>query len=242
MIFGLECKKIKRTGFIPACLAGGLLAAAVPVINMAFRSEIYVGLDGSPIQILMDANWQMMSMLNVLLLAAGACLMYHTEYADNAMLKMCMLPVRERDLFFGKTVLLAGMGIVILVFEATGIAFSVVHWYAYELSGSFTLELSKSFGYAFALMLPAVLLSLLIASLCQNMWVSLGIEVICVFTATMLPTDTFILSLFPFALPFQIFAGTAETVIRNMLAASVIEIAVIAAAEVILLKLRRAVE
>lgn len=239
MTFVLECRKVKRTGFIPAFIIGGLLAAAVPVINMAVRSEIYLGLDVSPIQILLDANWQMMSMLNVLLLVAGACLMYHTEYADNAIRKMCTLPVKETDLFFGKMVLLAGMEIVILVFEAVGIVLCLAHWY--ELSGNVTLELLKSFGYAFVLILPTTLLSLLIASLCQNMWVSLGIGVICVFTATMLPADNFILSIFPFALPFQIFAGAAETVIRNMLIASVIETAVIAFAEVILLRIRRAV-
>lgn len=238
MTFVLECRKVKRTGFIPAFIIGGLLAAAVPVINMAVHSEIYLGLDVSPIQILLDANWQMMSMLNVLLLVVGACLMYHIEYADNAIWKMCTLPVKESDLFFGKAVLLAGMGIVILVFEAVGIALCLAHWY--ELSGNVTLELLKSFGYAFVLMLPATLLSLIIASLCQNMWVSLGIGVICVFTATMLPADNFILSIFPFALPFQIFAGAAETVIRNMLIASVIETAVIAFAEGILLKIRRA--
>lgn len=240
MNLGLECRKVKRTGFIPAFIIGGLLAAAVPVINMAVRSEIYVGLDGSPIRILMNANWQMIAMLNVLLLVAGACLMYHTEYADNAILKMCMLPVKERNLFFGKTVLLACMGIVILVFEAIGIAFCSVYWY--EISGDFALELLKSFGYAFVLMLPAALFSLFIASLCENMWVSLGIGVICVFIATMLPTDKFVLSIFPFALPFQIFAGATGTVIRNMLIASVIEIAVIALAEVIVLKIRRAME
>lgn len=240
MIFGLEWKKVKRTGFIPTFIVGGLLAAAVPVVNMAVRSEIYLGLENSPIQILMDANWQMMAMLNVLLLVTGACLLYHTEYADNAIQKMCMLPTKEQDLFFGKTVLVAVMGIAILIFEAIGIAFCSVHWFT--LSGNFALELLKSFGYAFALMLPSALLSLLIASLCQNMWVSLGIGVICVFMATMLPADKFVLSIFPFALPFQIFAGATGNVIRNMLIASAIEIVIIAIAEVLLLKGRRSME
>lgn len=240
MIFGLECKKVKRTGFIPTFIVGGLLAAAVPVVNMAVRSELYVGLDNSPIQILMGANWQMMAMLNVLLLVAGACLMYHTEYADNAIQKMCMLPIKEQDLYFGKTALIVVMGIIILSLEAVGIAFCSVHWF--EISDNFVLELLKSFGYAFALMLPSALLSLLIASLCQNMWVSLGIGVICVFLATMLPTNNFALSKFPFALPFQTFAGATGNLVRNMLIASIIEIVVIAVAEVLLLKVRRSME
>ena len=64
MSVSLECKKVKRTGFLPAFFGGGILAAAVPVINMAVRSEMYLNQQGSPIQILLGANWQMMAMLN----------------------------------------------------------------------------------------------------------------------------------------------------------------------------------
>ena len=105
MSVSLECKKIKRTGFLLAFLGGGILAAAVPVINMAVRSEQYLNLPDSPIQILLCTNWQMMAMLNVLLVVAGACLLYHTEYADNAMQKMKSLPIRESSIFLGKAVL-----------------------------------------------------------------------------------------------------------------------------------------
>lgn len=77
MSLSLECKKAKRTGFIPAFLCGGILAAAVPIVNMAVRSEMYVGQQSSPMQILMGANWQMMAMLNILLVVAGSCLLYH---------------------------------------------------------------------------------------------------------------------------------------------------------------------
>ena len=166
MSFGLECKKIKRTGFFPAFIVGGMLAAAVPVLNMAVRSNIYVGLEHSPIQILMSANWQMTAMLNVLLIVAGACLMYHTEYADNGIQKMRTLPMKEENLFFGKFAVIVAMCIVVLIFEATAIVFSTVHWF--DLTSDFGIELLKTFGYAFVLMLPAVLSSLLIASLCKK--------------------------------------------------------------------------
>lgn len=94
MSLSLEYKKAKRTGFIPAFLCGGILAAAVPIVNMAVRSEMYVGQQSSPMQILMGANWQMMAMLNILLVVAGSCLLYHTEFADNAMQKMKSLRLR----------------------------------------------------------------------------------------------------------------------------------------------------
>lgn len=237
MILGLECKKIKRTGFGPSFLCGGLLAGAVPIFNMAVRSENYLGIDASPLQILMDANWQMMAMLNILLAVAGACLMYHTEYADGGMQKMCTLPMKESRLFWGKSTLMAVICLVALAIEAACTAFCVYHWF--EFSTSTGIELLKSFGYALLLMLPAALCSLLIASACRNMWVSLGIGVVCVFTATMLPAKSFVLSLFPFALPFQIFSGTAENTISHLIIAAVIEILVIAMIEVLFLKVRR---
>lgn len=240
MSFALECKKVKRTGFFPAFIVGGFIAAIVPVVNMAVRSDIYTELKGSPIQILMSANWQMMAMLNVLLVVVGACLMYHTEYADNGIQKMCTLPIKEQNLYFGKFALLTVMSVIVLVAEAIAIGFSSAYWF--ETSSEWSFELLKSFGYAILLMLPTVLFSLLVASLCKNMWVSLGIGVICVFMATMLPTNNILLSVFPFALPFQMLLGAAENTVQNMIIAGITEIFVIAMIEILLLKVRRSME
>lgn len=237
--FGLECRKIRRTGFAPAFLAGGILASAFPVLNMAVRSEMYTAIRESPVKILLDANWQMMAMMNILLLVAGACLMYHTEYADHAMQKMCMLPIRESSLYLWKALLMAGMCIFTLVIEAAVITGSGIHWFVENDAGSLFAETGKNFLWFFFLLLPAVLVSLGFASACKNMWISLGIGVICVFTATLLPTDSFILSLFPFALPFQVFSDLAGQEIRNYLFAAAVESAVFVFAELLFLKTRR---
>ncbi len=237
MILGLECKKVKGTGFIPAVLGGGTLAAAVPVLNMAVRTEIYTGACGSPVQILMNANWQLMAMLNILLAVAGACLMYHTEHTDNALQRMRTLPFREYKLFLGKVVLMLLMCIMILILEAAAVTFCISHWF--ELSSDTAAELLRSFGYALLLMLPAAFSSLLIASICKNLWAALGIGVVCVSAATMLPADNFALSLFPFALPFQIYAGTAEHTVIRFLTAGITEIAIIVIVEMSFLKIRR---
>lgn len=240
MSLSLEWKKAKRTGLIPAFLCGGMLAAAVPILNMAVRSEIYLEQQGSPMQILMGANWQMIAMLNILLVVAGSCLLYHTEFADHAMQKMKSLPIQESTIFFGKFVFTSLMCAVVLAMEAGSIAFCVSHWL--ELGDHFGLELGKSFGYSFLLMLPCVLLSLSISSACKNMWVSLGIGVVCVFTATMLPTNNFILSLFPFAVPFQIFVNTETVQAAHYIYAAIIEIALLSTAELIMIKVRRSFE
>lgn len=132
------------------------------------------------------------------------------------------------------------MCVTVLAIEAASITFCVSHWF--EIGNNFWLELGKNFGYSFLLMLPCMLLSLLISSACKNMWVSLGIGVICVFTATMLPTDNFVLSLFPFATPFQIFANTEMTQVMHYVYAAIIEIVVIGFAELVLIKVRRSFE
>lgn len=240
MSVSLECKKIKRTGFLPAFLGGGILAAAVPVINMAVRSERYLNLPENPIQILLGANWQMMTMLNVLLVVAGACLLYHTEYADNAMQKMKSLPIRESSVFLGKAVLTIFMSLFVLAIEAGAVTFCTYHWF--EIGNVFFGELCKYFGYSFLMMLPCIILSLLIAEACENMWVSLGIGVVCVFTATMLPTTNFALSLFPFAMPFQIFAGTDITQSTHYICGAIAELVVCAFAQFIFVKVRRSFE
>lgn len=240
MNFGLECKKVKRTGYIPAFICGGMVAAIVPILNMVVRSNIYIGLSASPVQILLDANWKMMAMLNVLLIVLGACMIYHMEYANNAIQKMCTLPLKESKLFSGKFVLMFVMCIVTLATEAVGITFSLYHWF--DLEKDVGIELLKNFSYSLLLTLPAVLSALLIASICKNMWVSLGIGVVCVFLATMLPMDNFALSLFPFALPFQVFADMAENTIYHFMIAGVMESVILFAAELVILKMRRSFE
>ena len=99
----LEYKKIKRTGIMFGCIAGGVLAAGIPVLELTVRSEQYAGLIQSPLQIILEADWQMMAMLNMLLVTTIACMMYHTEYADNAIRRIITLPVREEEVFFKKT-------------------------------------------------------------------------------------------------------------------------------------------
>lgn len=233
----LEWKKVKRTGFLPTFLCGGIFASAIPVVNMAVRSEMYQTKPGTPFQILLDANWQTMAMLNLLLMIIGACLLYHTEYADHAMQKMNSLPIRESSVFLGKMIMLILMGVIVLAVETGALTFCSAYWF--EAGNGLWGELWKYFGYAFLLMQPCIILSLILSQAFQNMWISLGIGVVCVFIATMLPTNNFILSLFPFATPFQIFESTdIERVIRYSYAA-VAEILGFGFTEMVYLKVRR---
>lgn len=244
MNYILECQKIKRTGLIPAFLGGGILAALVPLLNMGLRSEMYIFQSAPALQILLDANWQMMAMLNLLLIVAGACILYYIEYKDNAIQRMSALPLHKSRLFFGKFLILTVMAAMMLIPEILSLAFCCQHWFSSTGISypAFYTELFANYGYFLLLMLPVSLLSLLIASACRNMWISLGINIICIFTATMLPAHNFILSLFPFALPFQTLAGTDTHQVISFVIGVLIEMIAIGIAELIYLKIRRCFE
>ena len=92
------------------------------------------------------------------------------------------------------------MSLFVLVAEAGAVTFCSYRWF--EIGSGFFGELCKCFGYSLLLMLPCIVLSLLISEACGNMWVSLGIGVVCVFTAILLPEANFALSLFPEDTPF----------------------------------------
>lgn len=208
MTLSLEVKKLKRTGYLPAFFCGALLASAFPLVNMLVRSETYTLMPGNPFRILTDANWQMMSMMNILMVICGACIMYHTEYADNGAQKMDVLPIPTASIFAGKfiitTLALGGM----LLLETTVLAGCGLYWFpGYEAHVN---ELARNAGFFLAAALPTAMLMLMIASACQNMWVSLGMGIILLFTLSLFPKDHLFLSLCPFSSPFQTLDMAAE--------------------------------
>ena len=129
MILALEQKKLKRTGFFPAFFIGGLLAASFPILNTAVRPELFIYQDLPVLHILMDANWQMIAMLNMFFLVIGSCIIYHTEFADHAMQKMEALPQSIGKLFINKTLILIGSIIFALIIEAASFIFCAYYWF-----------------------------------------------------------------------------------------------------------------
>ncbi len=166
--------------------------------------------------------------------------MYQTEYEENAIQRMYTLPMKESKIFFTKFVLMAVMCIGVLAIEALSIVFCTIYWF--ETPAGFVLDIFKNFSYSFLLMMPSALLILLISGACKNMWISLGIGVVCVFTATILPANNFVLSLFPFAMPFHTLIEAAGNTVANLRIPALIEIVLIGIAEIAFIKVRRSFE
>lgn len=237
MMLTLEFRKIRRTGFFYIFLGGSILAALFPVLNMSVRPESFTSLPGRPLEILLNANWQIMTMLNLLLAVIGSCILYHTETADNALRRMRTLPLTEGGMFIRKFLLTGFMYIPALGIELLSLTLCILHWFHTDTS-TFP-ELAKNYGISLLFILPAVLLSLLISSIFRNMWISLGIGVICIFAATILPDRNFAVSLFPFILPFRIFADIGADNVSRYAAAAVLEGSIFILIEFIFLKARR---
>lgn len=238
MILALEYRKLKRTGYRPAFLTGGLLAAAIPLLQTAARLEVFRNLPDDPLTILLNANWNMMAMLNLMLVLCGACIMYHTEYADHALQKMELLPVSPFRLFAGKCVLTALAVSGCLVLEAAALALCCRLWF----SASFVdlVRLAQEMACSLVLTLPTIVFMLVVASLCRNMWVSLGIGLILLFIVMTLPDDSLLCSLLPFAAPLRLLSQLQrDGFARELLTGCAAETILLLASETILLKLRR---
>ncbi|MDO4313107.1 MAG: ABC transporter permease [Eubacteriales bacterium] len=237
MILSLEFKKIRRTGYIPAFLAGGLLTSAVPAVHMAARSQSFTGLSGTPFHILMDANWGMMAQLTILLIVCGCSLMYNTEYADRGALKMDTLPIRQVCLFFGKFTVNLICIILVLAMQTISVTLCGICWFPERAPA--IAETLKGMGFELILLLPTMMLMLAAASACRNMWISLGAGVILTFTGSMIPPKQFALTQLPFAAPYQTLHTISESNIFPCLMICLAEFLVFGAFEIIYLYIRR---
>lgn len=203
MMLALEFKKLKRTGLCPAFFLGGLLAAAIPAANMAFRGDVFTTLQKPPMEILLGANWQMMTMLNMFLIVVGACIMYHTEFADNAAAKLEALPTKSQSIYWGKFLVLAILDGLVVLLETAALGLCAMIWFQTRIDGAFLRDILLTAVYALAFMLPVTALMLAIASACKNMWISLGIGVIGICAVSVIPTASVLYTIFPFTVPFE---------------------------------------
>ena len=184
----------------------------------------------------MNANWQMMAMLNVLSTLCAACLMFHAEYAQNALDKLEVLPVRVFSVYLGKAVLAVFMLAVMTAVEFASLHLCARHWFGESVDVARLFSLA---GYALAAGIPTLLASLAVAAACRNMWVSLGIGLTLVFTLSVFPQDNAVIRLLPYATPYT---TALEGSVTTVLIACAAESAVLLSLGPAILKARRRFE
>ena len=185
----------------------------------------------------MDANWSMMAQLTILLIVCGCCLIYHTEYAERGDLKMRTLPVSQIGLFCGKFGAALSYTLAALVFQGMALAFSGFYWFPKGIADF--PKLCAGMVYELAMLLPTLALMLLIASICQNMWVSLGAGVSLTFLGSMIHGEHLTLTTLPFAAPYRTLYRASAADVKTSLAVCSIQTLLFLLMEIIYLRERR---
>lgn len=200
MNFVLECNKLRRTALLPALFFGGLLSAAFPVVNLLARADSFIHLPNPPLQILVNSNWLMISMLNSFLMILGACIIYHIEFADNAIQHMDSLPIRPSNLFLSKFILLAVAFAFVFILEGASLLLCAWKWF--KIPDGFLMDLIKFIAYSYLLSLPVLSIMLAVSSFFKNMWTTVGVGVIGILASQIL-NNVDSLKYFPFLMPYQ---------------------------------------
>lgn len=230
----MELKKLKRTGFFPTVIGGALVGASIPICNMLIRTDLYTNMSGSPIKILLDANWQLMALVNLLITIICACFIYNLEFTDNAIQKLEMLPIKLSTIFTKKIFLMLLSMTLVIAIEFLAIYFCSYYWFS--IPNDFLIEIIKWAGLSLLFLLPVIVIMTAISSACKNIWISLGIGIICVFIAMAIQSS---FEIFPFVLPFKIAIDLEKTKLVNFIIASISESILFYICELAYLKVRR---
>ena len=169
----------------------------------------------------------------------GACILYHTEFANRAIEKLYMLPVSQGKVFLCKNLLLLLLFLPVFLIEDLFFLFCAWHWFPGKDPGVEVLLGNTAFSLAS--ILPALLLSTLIASLAKNMWISLGIGVIGMFLGQMsVSYDALFSKVYTFCLPYRCLTSSARAEdIFQILGICAAETVVFAVIKLFLIKIRR---
>ena len=123
--------------------------------------------------------------------------------------KLYMLPVSQGKVFLCKNLLLLLLFLPVFLIEDLFFLFCAWHWFPGKDPGVEVLLGNTAFSLAS--ILPALLLSTLIASLAKNMWISLGIGVIGMFLGQMsVSYDALFSKVYTFCLPYRCLTSSAR--------------------------------
>ena len=78
----------------------------------------------------------MIATFHCFLAVLGACILYHTEFANRAIEKLHMLPVSQGKVFFCKNLLLLLLFLPVFLIETCFLLFCARHWFPGETLGA----------------------------------------------------------------------------------------------------------
>lgn len=174
-MISLELKKEKRTGLIAVMLVSGILGAVYVFVNFAVRGETLLNMSADPMDILLTQLYGMLMVLNMFSLVVATSIAYNMEFSGFAIKKMYVLPIKMWKIYVSKFLIIITVFFISIIFENAALA-----WIGISKldTGTFKTEVFLTFMlYTYFTSLPVASFMLLISSLSENIWVTLGIGV-----------------------------------------------------------------
>jgi len=180
-MLGLELKKLKRTGIIPAMLLVGILGALYALANFAVRKDTLLSLPVPPMVVLLTQLYAMIAVLNLFVIIVANCIIYNIEYQYDAAKKMASMPISIVKMYLFKFIIISVLLFFAMLIQNTALVYIGIN----ELPpNSFDMRTLIIFAsYSFVIALPVHAFMLLISSQTSNMWMTLGIGIAGFFSA-----------------------------------------------------------
>lgn len=171
----LELMKEKRTGVIWLMLVSGILGAFYVILNFVIRGETLINMPAKPMDILLTQLYGMLMVLNTFSLVVAASIAYNMEFTGFAIKKMYVLPINMWKIFVSKFLIIITVFMISIITENIPLAWIGINKLG---TGAFDADVFISYMlYTYISSLPVASFMLLISSLSENIWVTIGIGV-----------------------------------------------------------------
>lgn len=222
-MISLELKKEKRTGLIPVMLASGMLGSIYVIINFAVRGEALLNMPAEPMDILLTQLYGMLMVLNMFSLVVATSIAYSMEFTGFAIKKMYVLPISLWKIYVSKFLVIITGFLISIIFENVGLAWIGISKLDIGIFRSDVFVLFILYSYLTSL--PVASFMLLVSSVSENIWVTIGIGVAGFLSGMALVniSDSHLMMLHPFIIMFKPAVAMSANIDVGVMCAAIIE-------------------
>lgn len=186
-MIALELKKEKRTGLVAILFITGIVGALYVLLNYKIRGNTLLNMPLDPMDVLLTQLYGMIMVINMFAIVIATSIAYNMEFSGFAIKKMYVLPISMWKVFVAKFLIITSTFFVAVVIQN-----SALMWIGISKLGSdkFDMGVLLMFVlYSYITSLPVISFMLMIASLFENLWVTIGIGVAGFLSAVALQAD-----------------------------------------------------
>ena len=221
----IEIKKLRRAGVLNTLIFAGIAGAIYAVLNWSIRKDFLLAADTNPMTALLTQLYGVLCLINVFAVIVSASNIYSIEYINNGLRKMKTLPIKSGNLFIQKLIILVIVLALTYCIEFISLAILGEKHLPHGTFDAFVL-IQFAF-YTFLIILPCLVFMLIVSMLSPNMWITVGIGIVGLFSGmASIGIDNIVSSLNPFVLLLKPAMSLTTEIDSFILIISIIEIIV----------------